>query len=266
MRGDPGFAAGLPAAGLPAGRAAVLHGVDCPAPRGDRAWPARARRARERPRRRRATSSATSWTGISPPAGVTAWSPASPRAQRLPAPRPRQVHLPQLRPRAGLPGRLPPPLRRHQPHHGGPGVRAVDPGATCAGWASTGRTSSSSPPTTTSGSTSTRSPSSARGKAYVCSLSEEEIRKYRGTAFEPGVPSPYRGRSVEENLDLFAPHAQRRVRRRRPRAARQDRHGEPQPQDARLAALPHPPRAPLPQPATPGASTPSTTSPTASPT
>ncbi len=41
------------------------------------------------------------------------------------------------------------------------------------------------------------------GKAYVDSLSEEEIRKYRGTAFEPGVPSPYRDRSVEENLDLF---------------------------------------------------------------
>jgi glutaminyl-tRNA synthetase len=42
------------------------------------------------------------------------------------------------------------------------------------------------------------------GKAYVDSLNEEEIRKYRGTAFEPGVPSPYRDRSVEENLDLFA--------------------------------------------------------------
>ena len=41
------------------------------------------------------------------------------------------------------------------------------------------------------------------GKAYVCSLSEDEIRKYRGTAFEPGRPSPYRDRSVEENLDLF---------------------------------------------------------------
>src|SRR5262245_6449867 len=41
------------------------------------------------------------------------------------------------------------------------------------------------------------------GKAYVCSLSEEEIRKYRGTVTEPGTPSPYRDRSVEENLDLF---------------------------------------------------------------
>jgi glutaminyl-tRNA synthetase len=42
------------------------------------------------------------------------------------------------------------------------------------------------------------------GKAYVCSLSEEEIRQYRGTLTQPGRESPYRNRSVEENLDLFA--------------------------------------------------------------
>ena len=42
------------------------------------------------------------------------------------------------------------------------------------------------------------------GKAYVDSLSEEEIRRYRGTINEPGVESPYRSRSVEENLALFA--------------------------------------------------------------
>ena len=42
------------------------------------------------------------------------------------------------------------------------------------------------------------------GKAYVCSLSEDEIREYRGTVTEPGRNSPYRDRSVEENLDLFA--------------------------------------------------------------
>ncbi len=41
------------------------------------------------------------------------------------------------------------------------------------------------------------------GKAYVDSLSEEEIREYRGTVTEPGKESPYRDRSVEENLDLF---------------------------------------------------------------
>ncbi len=41
------------------------------------------------------------------------------------------------------------------------------------------------------------------GKAYVDSLSTEEIRQYRGTLTEPGKDSPYRNRSVEENLDLF---------------------------------------------------------------
>ncbi|HHY46201.1 MAG TPA: glutamine--tRNA ligase/YqeY domain fusion protein [Firmicutes bacterium] len=41
------------------------------------------------------------------------------------------------------------------------------------------------------------------GKAYVCDLSPEEIKEYRGTLTEPGKDSPYRNRSVEENLDLF---------------------------------------------------------------
>ena len=41
------------------------------------------------------------------------------------------------------------------------------------------------------------------GKAYVCSLSAQEIREYRGTLIEPGKDSPYRTRSVEDNLDLF---------------------------------------------------------------
>ncbi len=41
------------------------------------------------------------------------------------------------------------------------------------------------------------------GKAYVCDLSPEEIKEYRGTLTEPGKESPYRTRSVEENLDLF---------------------------------------------------------------
>ena len=41
------------------------------------------------------------------------------------------------------------------------------------------------------------------GKAYVCDLSADEIREYRGTLTEPGKNSPYRDRSIEENLDLF---------------------------------------------------------------
>ncbi len=42
-----------------------------------------------------------------------------------------------------------------------------------------------------------------KGKAYVCDLSPEAAREYRGTLTEPGRDSPYRERSVEENLDLF---------------------------------------------------------------
>ena len=42
-----------------------------------------------------------------------------------------------------------------------------------------------------------------KGKAYVCELSPEQMREYRGTLTEPGKNSPYRDRSVEENLDLF---------------------------------------------------------------
>ena len=42
-----------------------------------------------------------------------------------------------------------------------------------------------------------------KGLAYVCDLSQEEMSKYRGTLTEPGKNSPYRDRSIEENLDLF---------------------------------------------------------------
>ena len=42
-----------------------------------------------------------------------------------------------------------------------------------------------------------------KGKAYVCDLTAEQIREYRGTLTEPGKESPYRNRTVEENLELF---------------------------------------------------------------
>ncbi len=42
-----------------------------------------------------------------------------------------------------------------------------------------------------------------QGKAFVCDLSQDEIREYRGTLTEPGRESPYRNRSIDENLDLF---------------------------------------------------------------
>src|SRR3954470_1258743 len=43
-----------------------------------------------------------------------------------------------------------------------------------------------------------------KGKSFVCDLTPDQIREYRGTPSEPGRESPYRNRSVEENLDLFA--------------------------------------------------------------
>ncbi|KRE48542.1 glutamine--tRNA ligase/YqeY domain fusion protein [Paenibacillus sp. Soil522] len=43
-----------------------------------------------------------------------------------------------------------------------------------------------------------------KGKAFVCDLTAEQMREYRGTLTEPGKESPYRSRTVEENLDLFA--------------------------------------------------------------
>lgn len=42
-----------------------------------------------------------------------------------------------------------------------------------------------------------------KGKAFVCDLTADEMREYRGTLTEPGKESPYRNRSIEENLDLF---------------------------------------------------------------
>jgi glutaminyl-tRNA synthetase len=42
-----------------------------------------------------------------------------------------------------------------------------------------------------------------KGKAYVCDLSADQVRQMRGTLTEPGVESPYRNRTIEENLDLF---------------------------------------------------------------
>ena len=98
-----------------------------------------------------------------------------------------------------------------------------------------------------------------KGKAYVDDLSADEIREYRGTLTSPGRNSPYRDRSVEENLDLFARDARRRVPGRRARAAGEDRHGVAQHQHARpgctASGMP-----PITAPATRGASIRCTTS------
>ena len=79
------------------------------------------------------------------------------------------------------------------------------------------------------------------GKAYVDDLSGDEIRAYRGTFNEPGKESPYRNRSVEENLRLFEEMKEASSRRRKG-TSRQDRHDQPEPQYARPHPLPHRPR------------------------
>ena len=97
-----------------------------------------------------------------------------------------------------------------------------------------------------------------KGLAYVDDQTQEEIRLTRGTVSEPGKESPWRNRSVEENLDLFErmkkgefaggeprpvrTHEGGRVRRRREGAARQDRHGASQHALPRPDHVPHPAR------------------------
>lgn len=58
------------------------------------------------------------------------------------------------------------------------------------------------------------------GKAFVCDLSADEIREYRGTLTEPGKESPYRNRSVAENLDLVRADEEREFPTARARCAR----------------------------------------------
>ncbi len=97
------------------------------------------------------------------------------------------------------------------------GVRRLDPGGRALAGLRLGGPRCSTPPTTSSSCTTAPSQLIREGKAYVCSLSADEIREYRGTLTEPGTDSPYRDRPVEENLDLFAAHARGRVPRRHAR-------------------------------------------------
>lgn len=73
------------------------------------------------------------------------------------------------------------------------------------------------------------------GKAYVDDLTQEEMRQYRGSLTEPGKPSPYRDRSVEENLQLFQDMRDGKFARRLQDAACQDRHGKSEHEPARPA-------------------------------
>ena len=76
------------------------------------------------------------------------------------------------------------------------------------------------------------------GKAYVDSLTADEIRDYRGTLTEPGRNSPYRDRSRGREPRPLPPHARRRISRRHARAPGQDRHGVAEHQHARSDAVP----------------------------
>ena len=127
-----------------------------------------------------------------------------------------------------------------------------------------GRRTATTPPTTTTTLYAFAEWFIEQGLAYVDSQSAEEMRATRGTLTEPGIDSPYRSRSVAENLDLFRRDARGRVSRRRARAAPEDRHGEPERQPARPGDLSHPPRARTTAPATSGASIRCTTTRTAS--
>ena len=77
------------------------------------------------------------------------------------------------------------------------------------------------------------------GKAYVDDLSADEIRQYRGTLTEPGRDSPWRNRTIEENLDLFMRMKAGEFPDGKPRAAGEDRHGGAEHQHARPDHVPH---------------------------
>ena len=171
--------------------------------------------------------------------------PLPPRAQRLPPHRPRQVDLPQLRDRPREPRRpLQPALRRHQPDHRRPRVRRGDPARRPLAGLRVGRPLLR-----------------LRLLRAVLRLGGGADRRRQGLRRQPlrggdprlprhrhraGPPQPLARPPGGGEPRPARPHAGRRVPRRRPRGARQDRHGVAEHEDARSAPLPHPPRPPLP--------------------
>ena len=139
-------------------------------------------------------------------------------------------------------GSVQPALRRHQPGQGRGGVRRLHHGGHPLAGLRLGGPRSSTPPTTSSSCTSARSTLIRKGKAYVDDLSADEVREYRGTLTEPGKDSPYRDRSVEENLDLFERMRAGEFPDGARDPAREDRHGLAQHQPARPGDVPHPAR------------------------
>ena len=129
----------------------------------------------------------------------------STRAERLPAHRPRQVDLPELRRRGRVRRHLQPALRRHQPDQGGRRVRRRDRGGRALARVRRG-----------TGEPRYASDYFEQLYEYAVHLIQhgQGLRRqpdartrsaqHRGTLTEPGTDSPYRDRTVEENLDLFA--------------------------------------------------------------
>ena len=144
------------------------------------------------------------------------------------------------RPRVRRP--LPPPLRRHEPDEGGAGVHRRDPGGRALARLRLGRAPLPRVRLLRAALRVGRAPRSERARPTSTTSRPTRSASTAGRSPSPGRNSPYRDRSVEENLDLFAPDAQGRVPRRRARPAGEDRHGVGQHQPARPGALPDPPR------------------------
>ena len=93
------------------------------------------------------------------------------------------------------------------PDQGRRRVRRIDPGGRALARVRLGRPAVSTPPTTSRRCTSTRSTLIREGKAYVDSLTADEIRDYRGTLTEPGRNSPHRDRPVDREPRPVRAHA-----------------------------------------------------------
>ncbi len=193
----------------------------------------------------------------------------SARAQRLPAHRPCQgnLHL-DFGIAEQFGGKCNLRFDDTNPDQGRAGIRRRHQARTCGGWASTGKTGSSSPPTISSSSTS--GPSSSSGRARHTWRPERagdprvpgDRRRGQGAhhrdpaGSEQPLPQPLGGGEPGP----VPPDAGRGVRRRGAHPAGQDRHGAPQPAHARSRDVPHPPRHAPPHRRTRGASIPCTIS------
>ena len=141
-----------------------------------------------------------------------------------------------------------PALRRHQPGQGGYRVCRLHLGGHQVAGSARSRAAVSTTARITSRPATSAPCSSSRTARRMCDdLTQEEMREYRGSLTEPGKPSPYRDRSVEENLDLFrAICSDGKFADGSKHPARQDRHGQPEHEPARPGDLPHRARAPSP--------------------